>query len=245
MPIQPRQSGNVLFLIFIAIGLFAALTYVVSDGTRGNTRMISDGKAKALTSEVLSYGQDLKNAVNYLVSANGCSENEISFQSTGWANATFYENPNSPTNGRCHVFDQRGAGVTWRLIGDLYSNGTEYGYPIIGTNGPTENSIRGFGRDQLADLYFSIRSRDTTAKYGANLAVCKQINRQMGIPEHPAGAFENLRPFYRGSLTSYYNGAFYDTTIPSLNGSYFANFSAFCAEDTVGYIRIIIPIYVR
>lgn len=104
-----KQSGNALWFILIAIGLLGLLTVSLSRSGSGTNDTGSFEQNQIIASEILTYAKSIENAVQSLL-ARGCSENEISFENSVVAG---YENPNSPTDKSCHVFDVAGAGMTY------------------------------------------------------------------------------------------------------------------------------------
>lgn len=106
---ESDQSGNILFLILIAVALFAALSFVVSDMMRGgSTATISDEKASAYVSEILDYGRTLRQAVQN-VSINGCDNTDISFSNiivSGYAHSPVVDDS-------CKIFAPDGGAMTY------------------------------------------------------------------------------------------------------------------------------------
>ena len=51
------QSGNIIFIILIAVALFAALSFVVSQMMRGPTT-IGEEKDGVIVAEILAYAQN-------------------------------------------------------------------------------------------------------------------------------------------------------------------------------------------
>ncbi|MCD8569257.1 MAG: hypothetical protein LRY50_13400, partial [Geovibrio sp.] len=76
-----RESGNVLFLILVAVALFAALSYAVSSSTRSGS---SDGgrqeDTEIIASSLLQYASGLAMAVEKMRLSHSCSESDISFE---------------------------------------------------------------------------------------------------------------------------------------------------------------------
>ena len=103
-----ETQGNVLFLILIAVVLFAALSYAVTQSSRGTGNGDSEQR-KLDASAILNYTTSIANAVNRLKMINGCGELEISFDNPL---DTGYTNPNSPADRSCHIFDPNGGGVS-------------------------------------------------------------------------------------------------------------------------------------
>ena len=106
------QAGNILFLILLAVVLFAALSYAVTQSTNGGVKDASPEKLSAQVSEIMNQTAAMDLAITRLRS-RGCSDTQISFQSS--AVTTFphndYSNTNAPDDKSCNVFDQAGAGL--------------------------------------------------------------------------------------------------------------------------------------
>ena len=74
--ILKKQSGNVLFIILIAVALFAALSFAFFDGTRGGKNFANEETAKLAAQEILSLMKDREQAFQALM-LNGCSASQI------------------------------------------------------------------------------------------------------------------------------------------------------------------------
>ena len=103
---RQSEAGNVFLFILLGIVLFAALSFTVARGFRGNTTdKMTDRKADLAATEMINYAQRTERAVSR-VRRKGCSENEISF-----------ENPSDPaytfaTRDECKIFNRSGGGLT-------------------------------------------------------------------------------------------------------------------------------------
>ena len=106
------ESGNVLFYIFLAIALLAALSIAVSSGSNNTASQISEEKARLAASEIITYSDVLANAVAQL-RLRGCTENQISFENNIESG---YENPSAPTDETCNVFSISGGGVNFETL---------------------------------------------------------------------------------------------------------------------------------
>lgn len=120
-PIANRQSGNVLFLILIAVVLFAALSYAVSGSSRTNSGNISDEKADLVVSQLRNYSASLKTGFDRL-RIGSCSLEEISFENSTFKNfngtLASVTNSAAPPDGHCNIFDSRGGNVIPQIISD-------------------------------------------------------------------------------------------------------------------------------
>lgn len=119
------QNGNVFFIIFLAIAMFAALTYAVMQGSRAGVSTLTADQARLAAQEIIDYGDTIQKAVQTL-RLRGCSMAEISFDDTHYLSkqaggSSFgYYNPNSPTDGSCHVFGPNGGKVNAKLLSQGY-----------------------------------------------------------------------------------------------------------------------------
>lgn len=111
-----RENGNVLFLILIAVALFAALSYAVTKSTSGGGNASSE-KTKLKVTEFLNYASSIKVAVDRLRVINGCSGDQINFWDNGhlFGSATLYswnaDNPSAPADNSCDIFHADGGGM--------------------------------------------------------------------------------------------------------------------------------------
>lgn len=109
------QSGNVIFIILIAIVLLAALTFSVTKSMRGTSGSLRQEEAVLELNQIMQYGAAIENAITQMM-AQGCQDDQISFHTTKWpSSASDWINPNSPANKSCHVFDPAGGGITFQL----------------------------------------------------------------------------------------------------------------------------------
>lgn len=124
--------------------LFAALSYAVTQSTRGGGNNASAETIGSQTAALMQYGTLVENIVGRLRLSGGCSDTQISFENqsvTGYANST------APVDKHCHVFDAAGGGaslmalpVAW--LDSSNSAVTRYGYPFF--NGRTD--VNGVGQ---------------------------------------------------------------------------------------------------
>ena len=114
------QRGNILFLILLAVVLFAALSYAVTSSTRGGGNDVSDEKAKTEAAQIMQFGTLMENTVMRLLTSGNCSDSQITFSNTVYKTyagaALDTSNPNSPPDKHCQVFDQAGGGVSAQVM---------------------------------------------------------------------------------------------------------------------------------
>ncbi len=108
-----KERGNILFLILLAVVLFAALSYAVTSSMRGNGKDASAEKAQLDQSVLDNFQAEMDGALLRLKTTGGCTDAQISYETPAGANV----NSNAPADKHCHVFSPLGAGVPWRNLG--------------------------------------------------------------------------------------------------------------------------------
>lgn len=181
-----RQSGNVLFLILIAVLLFAALSYAVS-GERTGTKDITEDKANLLASQVTNYGTSVAAAVLRLKNIGGCTDEMLSFENPL---VSGYTNPNAPADKHCHIFHPAGGNLSF------------------------QNKFAGIDTKTLISARFQINGLYTATTTPGNLyndlalymlvddKTCIAVNKLMGFSINGL-AIENQLP-----TTQYWTGTF-------------------------------------
>lgn len=102
-----KQSGNVLFLILIAVALFAALSYAVTKSTSGSGTNVSKEKASLSAGVNDNCTASVEMAIMRVKQINGCDTAQISYELPGGGNA----NPSAPSSKKCHLFHPSGGGT--------------------------------------------------------------------------------------------------------------------------------------
>lgn len=109
------SSGNILFLILIAVALFAALSYAVTQTNRSSSDGLSKDKAKLAASSLIQYTTQLEQAITKMKLFNSCSDNQISFERAPFDGSdTNYVNPNAPSDFKCHLFHTSGGAIPYK-----------------------------------------------------------------------------------------------------------------------------------
>lgn len=221
-----RSQGNVLFLILIAVALFAALSYAVISSTRGGTSSISDDKARTTAAQLLSYGNQLQVAIDRVRLSNGCDISQVSFLPPPFTSTTnTYYNSNAPANFRCHVFHPNGGQAAYDK--NLAVQGFESGIAINGI-GTTCASA------ECDDLYYYVRLTNNYSVDNA-LTICRQINKITGNPD--ALADQTIGDMTHNPFVGVFT--YSKTVSPIYNDA-----TSFCSHETadfVSFFRILIP----
>lgn len=142
------QQGNVLFYILIAVALFAALSFAVSQGGRGGGFDLSDERAEMLAGEFLDYGASLEQAVQRMLN-RGISESDLCFDIDEYPGGnTDYEHAGC-ANTSNRVFHPAGGGVSYKEMpseffdpdlsadtryGESYITGISWVYGLVSSN---------------------------------------------------------------------------------------------------------------
>lgn len=205
-----NQSGNVLFLILIAVALFAALSYAVTSSTRTNGSSASSESAMSYASTIIQYTTSVRSAIQRMKLSNDCTDYNLNFANSIYkrnnGNALNPVNPSSPATGRCDVFGANGGGIAPLALpyaaldsGNAnFKGGTFYKpghgevlviqFKGIGTDGAA-------GSDASNDLSFAFQfiSKD----------VCSALNKLLGIQDpRPAATCTGAASQYSGSFTA-------------------------------------------
>lgn len=97
-----------MFIILIAVALYAALSYAVINSDRANYKEIDDEKAQLDQAVSENCQANVDYAKQKLEILNGCSADEMNYVLPSGVN----DNPNAAPNGRCDVFYPGRGGAT-------------------------------------------------------------------------------------------------------------------------------------
>lgn len=165
-----QSGGNALFLILIAVALFAALAYAITQSGRGSGS-VSREQGLLSVAQMLQYASGIEQAVQRMRLVNNCSLAQISFENDTVAG---YENTLSPTDLSCHVFDPAGGGQVWQ--------NPPSGIPKIG-NGYYFSGCYRMGRSQQVNGSWH-RAALLMFLGGLTREQCLEINRRLGVDDY-------------------------------------------------------------
>jgi hypothetical protein len=197
---KKMQKGNVLFIILLAVSLFAALTYAVSDSFRGGTSTITESQAEIAADKILRDMASIRQGFEYLWNQQGCSIDDISFA-----------NPATPPH-QCDIFHPEGAGISYPNYLEQYQDSPPSQVGVFSYVGPWHWAhgtdagnyrIIGLGTD-AQDLMLHFNFVDEK--------ICTAVNRQVDrdiieIPNEPLA--ENDGDIGAGVETSVFAGKTY------------------------------------
>jgi hypothetical protein len=163
--IQRRsEKGNVLFLILIAVALFAALSYVVTQSTRSGTGGTENEKNILNSAQMTQYPTALRTSLIRMVLAGVAVEN-VKFDAPGDPGFT----SQSVTQ---LVFHPQGGAATYQEAPSQLSSS---GNTALGWNFNAAVEIPGIGIDGSG-------GNDIIAFLpGVSDGVCRQVNEELGI----------------------------------------------------------------
>ncbi len=153
----PKSSGNALFLILIAVALFAALSYAVSRSGRGGGD-ISRETALLNAATVVQYASGIRSTVTRMVLL-GTNAADLDFSSAA--------------GGTDAVFDSSGGGAIFQTIP-----------ASIQTSGALTDEYRYFPDGNIEGVG---TAADDVVMFVPWLTqeICREINRGLGLPADP------------------------------------------------------------
>lgn len=236
-----KEQGNVLFLILIAVALFAALSYAVTSSTRSSGTGVSKDKARANAAAIIQYTSSIKTAVDRLRISAGCNETTLDFRNPIYMrnNGSLVMLPNVTAPPQCRLFSSDGGNMIPIVQGldslDLESASITNPTAVkIGHASLQVMQIKGVGTDAAVgvtsanDLVFRID--------GLNNDTCLAINDILGI-DNPGGILPesiNTGP----TVGTYTNGSLSGNFIkegPEINGK-----ATFCYGAVPVYMHVLL-----
>ena len=234
MMASSHEQGNVLFLIMIVIALFAALTLVMTQGSRSGANGISKEKAAIAATDILNNAAAIKRTVQTL-QINGCSDTEISFETPRVAG---YTNPNAPVDNSCHVYHPDGGGLNYVAPDEEWNDASKsannhYGTWFtsgagwitgLGTDGSSSNCLGGAADGSCRELLTGIPY--------IQQEICLAINKKLSW-----GFDENGTPYqdngnsYAASTHTNFIGTYSDgSSMGQATPSAYSNIMTGCIE---------------
>lgn len=192
------QRGNILFLILLAVVLFAALAYAVTSSMRGGGRDASQESLRTQVAAIQNFGMQVRTALTRMTLTGGLQPWQIDYAKDGYALSGANTNC---TTGSCRLHDPEGGGVNgYAMPSRFLSDGTAC--PAASTwNGRyhfVNHTVKGIGIETERDLVLRIQ--------GVSLPLCLAVNEANGIANASAGTVPPLEQ-YQTSNTANYSGA--------------------------------------
>lgn len=207
------QSGNVLFLILIAVMLFAALSYVVATATRSSGGDGREENTSLRASQIIQFATFAEQAV-LRMRFRGVEDEQFCFHHDGWGHNDYYHA--GCDNVRNQVFSTHpdGGGVSWSMPPQNSNDGSPWYFPanvcIAGLGKSVVDNCHTDGTGDSEDIVLILPNVDR--------AVCAAINNNLSIP-NPGG----VPPLSGGSLFAAgmpaFTGTFSDGAVINSAGS--------------------------
>lgn len=248
---NPSIRGNALFLILIAVALFGALSYAVTQSGRGSGTVDRE-TALIGGSEIARFFGSIEQAITRLKIINGCADNQLNFENTvycGGVQGPWFgacpmippgTNTNSPSDGSCSVFHPAGGGITPVILKSA-----------LGPMPPADTSSVWWGWSQPGHPFFT-----SQVVPGVGTAEPDIVASMMYVPEQVCRQFGKGMgrepPILHSEMGDWTDHQFTDGTYPnSFGGGWGAGMpsgiKAWCmdGEDAFGSWHIFYVVYAR
>lgn len=174
------ESGSVLFYILIAVALFAALAYAMSQNNRGGSTSKNEEFLQLQASEILQYANGLQRAIRHM-RIEGLDFSELSFKNNfvaGYDNALCGKD-------ECRIFNPNGGGMSYQepLVDDWLdssqSTRTFFGEWYF----PGDLCVLDVGSDSGAGCSSDNKNNEDVVVIlpWIRKDLCEQINQDLGI----------------------------------------------------------------
>ncbi len=174
------ESGNVLFLILIAVCLFAALTYAVTESSRSGGGNASSEANLISSSELTQYMTGIQGTLVRMAVSNSITPDQLlfnppsDFESSGGQLIRDISGADPKTNAsvRQSVYHPWGGGMPWRQAPkQVMANGAPGTWY--------------FNRNWAVPYVGSVNNELTAFLPGISASMCRKINQQLGISPMP------------------------------------------------------------
>ncbi len=208
--INKTESGNILFYILIAVVMFGALSFAISQNNRGNVGALTKEKNNLAATDILDYTNVLASAVVQL-RLRGYDNTEISFEND---TVSGYTNPNCNGDTGCLVFHPDGGGIVWSEP----PAGSNDGSTWLFTGTTVVEQTGSDGTPELAVILPHVTG-----------GVCQEINKKLSIGSgDPPPILNGLASLTDTKFQGTYST---DNTLGTLSSEH-AGKSAFCFSET-------------
>lgn len=216
-----KDTGSVIFLIFLAIFLFGALTYMFVKSSRtGDIVSLTEDKAAIYAGELLNYTSAIREGIDRMMLLHGVKDYQFDFE-TGYEDFVRNSANTACTTNKCRLFHPEGGAVKPRLIPINFWDTTSQVYttnsqPVLNEIQFYTVSVPGVGTS-ADELVLMIP--------GLNLDICKVINQKMsGISPSTSLGQDIYTDWteYNGNLTTF------PTSGASIDPAMYAGKKTFC-----------------
>lgn len=169
---RPAERGNVLFLILIAVALFAALSYAVTQSSRSGGGDASSETNLINSAQVTQYPASIRTAIIRMMVSNSIDITTLEFNPpSDFADCT------SPS---VCVFHPGGGGATYAPATGDVSNSNPQPWVFNG-----ENEVNFVGTTGGGDAVTASTAEIMAILPDVKPAICNKINEELGIGTPP------------------------------------------------------------
>jgi hypothetical protein len=227
------ERGNVLFLILIAVALFAALSYAVTQSSRSGGGDANSETNLINSAQVTQYPSSVRTAIIRMMVSNSVDPASLEFNSP----SDFSQCTGAPTTYSGCVFHPQGGGATFaRGAADVASDGTPQEWifnssnevALVGTTGGSDSPTA-----TTADIIAFLPK--------VKKSVCEKINKELGLGGVTSEGTSIDLTTKMGAGTGYTSGidagggTIGEGGAANLNGQAFGCFSDGVAAPNTGY----------
>ena len=182
-----HNRGNILFLILLAVILFAALSYAVTSSLRGGGNDVTAEAARTAAAEIINYSSQMENIILRMRVSGNCKLSEISFENSVDSSYAPHNSPRADKS--CNVFDVNGGGMSWKTVPANWMASTTEAAGYSQTNYPTDYQTFNFPRNVCvrgitASTCLNNLATEKTLLIGLKYLkreICDAINSQFGF----------------------------------------------------------------
>ena len=167
--VRATESGNVLFLILIAVALFAALSYAVTQSSRSGGGDANSEKSLVSSSQLTQYPAGIRTAIVRMIVSNGVSVDQLLFDDP----SNFANLSTDPLKRTGVFYPTLGGGATYSTApAEIMASGA-FGTWVFSSKYQVKNvgitAADGSGNEIIAFLS------------GVTKALCIKMDNQLGI----------------------------------------------------------------
>lgn len=169
---QKGERGNVLFLILIAVALFAALSYAVTQSTRSGGGDASKEKSLVSSAALTQYPASIKTAIIRMTVSNGIAPEDLLFDKPPYTNLT-----TALLKSQGVFYPDTGGGATYvKAPTDSVTTGGDWFF-----NG--ENEVLNIGTSVASSATASTAATADIIAFLPDVtkSICDKIHDQLGI----------------------------------------------------------------
>jgi len=143
---RKSERGNILFIIFTAVMLFAALAWAITRNWGGGSTAASSEEARLMASEIVGYGNGLRPGIDRLLLLGGASDKNDTGKGILFSHASANAAYGTPgTQPKTEVFHSSGGKLTYQtppaaacLSACSYEFSGQYNVPGVGLGSKSE-----------------------------------------------------------------------------------------------------------